>query len=70
MEIYAGFKPGQSQAFLARFRTWMHTHTDQVIIWGSSDPRFLAHRIQHLPDRHLRLPWISGEGASVADARA
>ncbi len=35
MEIYAGFKPDQSQAFLARFRTWMETHTDQVIIFGS-----------------------------------
>ena len=35
MEIYAGFKPGQSQAFLARFRTWMETRTDQVIILGS-----------------------------------
>ena len=35
MEIYAGFKPDQSQAFLARFRTWMETHTDQVIILGS-----------------------------------
>ena len=35
MEIYAGFKPDRSQAFLARFRTWMETHTDQVIIFGS-----------------------------------
>jgi len=35
MEIYAGFWPGQSQAFLARFRTWMETRTDQVIIVGS-----------------------------------
>ena len=35
LEIYAGFRPGQSQAFLARFRTWMDTHTDQVIIVGS-----------------------------------
>ena len=34
MEVYAGFKPAQSQAFLARFRTWMDTHTDQVIIFG------------------------------------
>jgi Sap, sulfolipid-1-addressing protein len=34
MEIYAGFKPDQSHAFLARFRTWMETHTDQVIIVG------------------------------------
>jgi hypothetical protein len=35
IEIYAGFKPGQSQAFLGMFRTWMGTHTDQVIISGS-----------------------------------
>ena len=35
MEIYAGFRPDQSQAFLARFRTWMNTRTDQVIIVGS-----------------------------------
>ena len=35
MEIYAGFTPDKSQALLARFRTWIGTHTDQVIIWGS-----------------------------------
>jgi uncharacterized membrane protein (DUF2068 family) len=35
MEIYAVFRPGQSQALLARFRTWIDTHTDQVIIVGS-----------------------------------
>jgi hypothetical protein len=35
MEIYAGFKPDQSQVFLGRFRTWIDTHTDQVIIFGS-----------------------------------
>ena len=35
MEIYAGFRPDQAQAFLARFRTWMDGHTDQVIIFGS-----------------------------------
>jgi hypothetical protein len=35
MELYAVFRPDQSQAFLARFRTWMETHTDQVIILGS-----------------------------------
>jgi amino acid permease len=34
MEIYAGFKPDKSQALMARFRTWIDTHTDQVIIWG------------------------------------
>jgi hypothetical protein len=33
IEIYAGFKP--DQAFLTRFRTWMDSHTDQVIILGS-----------------------------------
>jgi hypothetical protein len=36
MEIYAVFRPGQSNAFLARFRTWIDTHTDQVIVFGSS----------------------------------
>jgi threonine/homoserine/homoserine lactone efflux protein len=35
MEIYTVFRPGQSQALLARFRTWIDTHTDQVIIAGS-----------------------------------
>ena len=35
MEIYAGFRPDKSQALLARFRTWIGTHTQQVIIWGS-----------------------------------
>jgi hypothetical protein len=35
LEVYAGFWPAQSQAFLVRFRTWMDTHTDQVIIVGS-----------------------------------
>ena len=33
--VYAGFRPGPSQALLARFRTWTETHTDQVIILGS-----------------------------------
>jgi threonine/homoserine/homoserine lactone efflux protein len=32
--IYAGFRPEQSQAFLAKFRKWMETRTDQVIIVG------------------------------------
>jgi hypothetical protein len=36
MEIYAVFRPDRSKAFLARFRTWIDTHTDQVIILGSS----------------------------------
>jgi len=35
MEIYTVFRPGQSQALLARFRTWIDSHTDQVIILGS-----------------------------------
>jgi threonine/homoserine/homoserine lactone efflux protein len=35
MEIYAGVKPDKSQVLLARFRTWIDTHTDQVIIDGS-----------------------------------
>jgi Sap, sulfolipid-1-addressing protein len=32
MEIYAAFKPRQTQAFLAKTRTWIDTHTDQVIV--------------------------------------
>jgi len=35
MEIYAVVRPDQSQALLARFRTWIDDHTDQVIIVGS-----------------------------------
>jgi len=35
MEIYTVFRPGQSQAFLGRVRTWIDAHTDQVIITGS-----------------------------------
>jgi len=35
MEIYAVARPAQSQALLARFRTWIDTHTDQGIIVGS-----------------------------------
>jgi len=35
MEIYAIVRPDQSQALLARFRTWINDHTDQVIIVGS-----------------------------------
>jgi len=34
MEIYATFRPAQSQAFLTRFRTWMETHTDRAIVIG------------------------------------
>ena len=36
MEIYAVFRPDRSKAFLARSRTWIDTHTDQVIVLGSS----------------------------------
>ena len=35
MEIYAIIRPGQSRVLLARFRTWISTRTDQVIIVGS-----------------------------------
>ena len=35
LEIYAGFRSGPSQVFLARFRTWIDSHTDQLIIAGS-----------------------------------
>jgi threonine/homoserine/homoserine lactone efflux protein len=35
LEIYAGFRPSRSQPFLAKSRTWMDTHTDQLIIVGS-----------------------------------
>ena len=35
LEIYAGLRPARSQVFLAKFRAWMDTHTDQVIIAGS-----------------------------------
>jgi len=35
LEIYAGARRAQSQAFLVRFRTWSDAHTDQVIIVGS-----------------------------------
>ena len=35
MEIYAGVRPDKSQALLARFQTWINTHTQQVIVWGS-----------------------------------
>lgn len=34
MELYALFRPDQNKAFLARFRTWIDTHTDQAIILG------------------------------------
>jgi hypothetical protein len=51
MEIYAVIRPDQSQALLARLQAWVDTHTDQVIIVGGPDRRFLAHWEEHLPDR-------------------
>ena len=35
MELYAGFRPEQSQLLLSRIRNWIDTHTDQVIIVGA-----------------------------------
>ena len=35
LEIYTVLQPDHSRALLARFRTWIDTHTDQVIIIGS-----------------------------------
>jgi len=35
MELYAGFRPEKSQAFLASVKTWIDGHTDQVIIIAS-----------------------------------
>ncbi len=35
LEIYMVLRPDHSRALLARFRTWIDTHTDQVIIVGS-----------------------------------
>ena len=35
MEIYAVFRPAQSQAFLASIRAWIDNHTDQAIVLGS-----------------------------------
>ena len=35
MEIYTVFRHAQSQALLARVRTWIDTHTDQAITLGS-----------------------------------
>ena len=32
MEIYAGFRPEQAQAFLSNIRSWIDSHKDQVII--------------------------------------
>jgi hypothetical protein len=35
MEIYAAFRPEESQALLTKIRNWIDTHTDQVIVVGS-----------------------------------
>jgi len=35
MELYALFKPEETQTLLARIRAWIDGHTDQVIIIGS-----------------------------------
>ncbi len=35
LELYAGFRPEQSQAFMSQIRKWIDTHTDQAIIIGS-----------------------------------
>jgi hypothetical protein len=35
MEIYAGFRPDETQALLTRIRSWLDSHADQVIIIGS-----------------------------------
>jgi threonine/homoserine/homoserine lactone efflux protein len=35
LEIYAAVRPARSQALMASVRTWVDTHTDQVIIVGS-----------------------------------
>jgi len=35
LELYTVFRPARSQALMAGFRTWVDTHTDQVIIVGS-----------------------------------
>jgi threonine/homoserine/homoserine lactone efflux protein len=35
VEIYAAFRPERTQAFLSSLRTWLNSHTDQLIIWIS-----------------------------------
>ena len=32
MELYVGFRRDQGQALLTGLRSWMDTHTDQVIV--------------------------------------
>jgi len=34
LQIYAGFRADRSRAFLARFRAWIDSHTDQLVIAG------------------------------------
>jgi hypothetical protein len=34
LELYAGFRPAQSEALLVKIRTWGQTHTDQIVIIG------------------------------------
>ena len=35
LELYAGFRPEASQAFLSGIKAWIENHTDQAIIIGS-----------------------------------
>jgi hypothetical protein len=35
MEVYAALRPDQTRETLARLRSWIDTHTDQLIIWLS-----------------------------------
>ena len=54
----AGLQPGQNQALLVRFRTWIDIHTDQVIISGA---RFwlIANRVYLILtcDTHSAAVW-------------
>jgi hypothetical protein len=64
MEIFAVFRPDQSKTFLARLRTWIDTHTDQAIVFGSSILGFwlIANSVNLILalDRSLRLTLLSG----------
>ncbi len=44
LEMYATTRPEQTQEFLARLRTWIDAHTDQLILWLSLFGRSVAHR--------------------------
>ena len=58
MEIYAGFRPGPEPGAAGQVPDLdRHPHRPGDHL-GEPDPRLLAHRQQHLPDRHLRLPEI------------